>query len=55
MIVSKQMYGCGALVWYQCECDNLGVMQVGKRRNARVRGEFLGSLFSVKEMKGMVD
>ena len=24
MIVSKLMYGCGALAWYQRECDDLG-------------------------------
>ena len=27
MIVSKLMYGCGALAWYQCECDDLEVIQ----------------------------
>ena len=29
MIVSKLMYGCGALAWYQRECDNLEVIQNG--------------------------
>ena len=29
MIVSKLMYGCGALTWYQCECDDLEVIQNG--------------------------
>ena len=29
MIVSKLMYGCGTLVWYQRECDGLGVIQNG--------------------------
>ena len=29
MIVSKLMYGCGALPWYQCECDDLDVIQNG--------------------------
>ena len=24
MVVTKLRYGCGALVWYQHECDNLG-------------------------------
>ena len=27
MIVSKLMYGCGALAWYQRECDDLEVIQ----------------------------
>ena len=27
IIVSKMIYGCGAVAWYQCECDDLGVMQ----------------------------
>ena len=27
MIVSKLMYGCGARAWYQCECDDLEVIQ----------------------------
>ena len=26
MIVSKLMYGCGALAWYQRECDDLEVL-----------------------------
>ena len=47
-IVSKLRYGCGALVWYQRECDDLEVIQnglgrwlweVGKVRNELVRGE----------------
>ena len=29
MIVSKLMYGCGALAWYQRECDDLEVIQNG--------------------------
>ena len=26
-IASKLMYGCGALEWYQRECDDLEVIQ----------------------------
>ena len=29
MIVNNLMYGCGALAWYQRECDDLEVMQSG--------------------------
>ena len=29
MIVSKLMYGCGALACYQRECDDIEVMQNG--------------------------
>ena len=29
MIVSKLMYGCRALAWYQRECDNLEMIQNG--------------------------
>ena len=29
MIVSKLMYGCGALAWYKRECDDLEVIQNG--------------------------
>ena len=32
MIVSKLMYGCGALAWYQRECEDLEVIQNGCRR-----------------------
>ena len=48
MIVSKLMYECGALAWYQCACDVLEVIQngfgswlweVGKVWNELVRGE----------------
>ena len=48
MIVSKLMYGCGALAWYQRECNDLEVIQnglgrwlweVGKVRNELVRVE----------------
>ena len=27
MIVSKLMYGCGALAWYQRECNDLEVIK----------------------------
>ena len=29
MVVNKLMYGCGALVWYQHECDDLEIRQNG--------------------------
>ena len=29
-IVSKLMYECGALAWYQCECDDLEVIQTSQ-------------------------
>ena len=29
MIISKLMYGRGALAWYQCEFDDLDVIQNG--------------------------
>ena len=29
MIVSTLVYGCGALAWYQRECDDLEVIQSG--------------------------
>ena len=28
-IVSKLMYGCGVLAWYQHECDDLEMIQNG--------------------------
>ena len=48
MMVSKLMYGCGALAWYQRKCDDLEVIQngfgrllwgVGNVRNELVRGD----------------
>ena len=48
IIVSKLLFGCGALEWYQCEHDDLEVIQngfdrwlweVGKIPNELVRGE----------------
>ena len=32
MVVNKLMYGCGALAWYQHECDDLEVRQNGMGR-----------------------
>ena len=29
MVVNRLMYGCGALVWYQHECDDLEIRQNG--------------------------
>ena len=64
MIVSKLMYGCGALAWYQRECDDLDVIQsgfgrwlwkVGNVRNELVRGESGWSSFAEKEVKCIVD
>ena len=34
MIVSKLMYGCGALAWYQREWDNIEVIQNGFGKTA---------------------
>ena len=64
MIVSKLMYGCGALAWYQRECDDLEVIQngfgrwlweVGNVRNELVRGESGWSSFAEREVKCIVD
>ena len=33
MVVNKQMYGCGALVWYQRECDDLKIRHNGMGRS----------------------
>ena len=30
MVVNKRMYGCGALSWYQKECDDLEIRQNGR-------------------------
>ena len=63
MIVSTLMYGCGALAWYQRECDDLEVVQngfgrwlweVGKVRNELVRGESGCSSSSEREVKCIV-
>ena len=61
MIVSKLMYECGALAWYQRECDYLEVIQNGFGRwlwevgNVRNHGESGCSLFSEREVKCNVD
>ena len=64
MIVSKLMYGCGALAWYQRECDDLEVIQngfgrwlweVGNVQNELVRGESGWSSFAEREVKCIVD
>ena len=45
MVVNRLMYGCGALVWYQHECDDLEIQQVGMGQwfwdvgNQLIRGE----------------
>ena len=66
MIVSKLMYiyGCGALAWYQRECDDLEVIQngferwlckLGNVRNELVRGESGWSSFAEREVKCILD
>ena len=63
MIVSKLMYACGALPWYQPECNDLEAIQnglgrwlweVGKVRNELVRDESGWSPFAEREVKCMV-
>ena len=48
IVVNKLMYGCGAIVWFQHECDDLKVRQngigswlwdIGNVRNELIRGE----------------
>ena len=64
IIVSKLMYGCGALAWYQRKCDDLDVIQngfgrwlceVGYVRNELVRGEYGWSSFAERDVKCTVD
>ena len=61
---SKLMYGCGALAWYQRECDDLEVIQngfgrwlweVGNVRNELVRGESGWSSFAEREVKCIME
>ena len=61
MIVSKLMYGRRALSWYQCECDDLEVIQngigkwrwgVANVRNELVMGESGWNLFAQRDVKG---
>ena len=40
MIVSKLIYGCAALAWYQRECDDLEVIQNGFGRWLLTSGYF---------------
>ena len=63
MVVNRLMYGCGALVWYQHECDDLEIRQNGMGRclwdvvnvrNEMIRGETGWSTFEVREAKSMV-
>ena len=63
MVVNKLMYGCGALVWCQHECDDLEIRQngmgrwlwdVGHVRNELIRGETGWSTFEEREAKAMV-
>ena len=63
MAVNKIVYGCGALAWYQHECDYLKVRQngmggwlwdVGNVRNKLIRGETGWSTFEEREAKAMV-
>ena len=55
MVVNKLMYGCGALLWYQHECDDLEERQngmgiwlwdVGNVRNELIRGKTGREYFS---------
>ena len=55
---------CGTLAWYQREHDDLDYMhngfgrwlwEVGMVRNESVRGEPVGSYFTEREVKGIVD
>ena len=64
MIVRKLIYGCGALAWYQRECEDLKVikngfwqMAMGSRKctNELMRGESGWSSFAERDMKGIVD
>ena len=58
MVVNRLMYGCGALVWYQHECDDLEIRQNGMGRwlwdvgnviNELIREETGWSTFEEKE------
>ena len=64
VVVSKLMYGCGALAWYQHECNDLEVIQnemgrwlwsVTNVRNELVRGETGWSTFEEREVKALMD
>ena len=58
MVVNRIIYGCGALVWHQHECDDLEIRQygmgrwrwdVGNVRNELSRGETGWSTFEERE------
>ena len=60
MVVNKIMYRCGALTWYQHECDDLEVRQngmgkwlwdVGNVRNELIRGQTGWSTFEETKVK----
>ena len=60
MVVNRLMYGSGALVWYQHECDDLEIRHngmgrwlwdVGNDRNELIRGETGWSTFEGREAK----
>ena len=64
MVVNKLMYGCGALPWYQKECDDLEIKQNGisrwlrdveNVRNELIRGDTGWSTFEEREAKVMVE
>ena len=63
VVVNKRMYGCGALVWYQHECDDLEIRQnclgrwlwdVGNVINELIRGETGWGTFEERGAKAMV-
>ena len=62
LVVNKFMYGCGALVWFQNECNDLEVKQnemgrwlweVLNVKNELIRGETGWSIFEEREAKAM--
>ena len=64
MIVSNLMYGCGALTWYQRECNDLEgiqhgfgrwLLEVGNVQNELVRGESGWSSCAERDVKCIVD
>ena len=60
MVVNRLMYGCGAQVWYQHECDDFKIRQNGMGQwlwdvgNGLIRGETGWSTFEEREAKSMV-
>ena len=60
IVVNRLMYGCGALVWYRHECEDLEIRQkgmgrwlwgVGNVRNELISGETGWSTFEEREAK----